>query len=329
MTGRTASVNSRKLLAMAVEHWPAKVLSIALAIILFVFHRMSALEDRFFSAPLQIELDGNLVPASSYPRMIRVSLRGEANSIYPILEDDIEVYLDMTRYTEEGTYRAPVLVRKKGTALGVEPLEISVDPLEVSLELDQKISKYVPLTPNLQGFPEPGYELVSYSLTPSQVAVEGPLRLMTALSELSTDSIELGGRSEDFTASVHILNRDPLLIIRGDGLVEFRGFIKKLIIIRGFENLPITPRGLAERFVIEGEVPEGSIRLQGEQGELESYLPQGRVLTLDCSQIDSPGLYALPVLADIPPAFTLIRMDPSFVTVQVDQAPGDDEGEGR
>ena len=111
-------LNGRKLLARAAENWPAKVLSIALAIILFVFHRMSMLEDRFFSVPLNLEINSNLVPASSYPRMVRVSLRGDANSIYPILEDDIEAYLDLTRYTDRGHYRAPVQVRKKVPPLG-------------------------------------------------------------------------------------------------------------------------------------------------------------------------------------------------------------------
>jgi hypothetical protein len=317
-------VNGRKLLALAVERWPAKVLSIALALILFAIHRMSLLEDRFFSTPLHIEANSSLVPASSYPRMIRVSLRGEANSIYPILEDDIETYLDMNKYTEEGTYRAAVLVRKKGTALGVEPLEISVDPLEIVLELEQRVSKYVPVTPNFQGYPEQGYELVSYSLTPAQVAVEGPRRRMAALTELFTDTIELGGRSEDFVTAVRILNRDSLLIIRGDGMAEFQGFVKKLIIIRNFEGLPITVEGLPPGLVLEEEDFTGSVRLQGEQSDLERYLPQGTILTVDCSQIDGPGLYTLPVSARIPSAFTLIRTDPSFVTLQVREIPADE-----
>jgi YbbR domain-containing protein len=305
-----------KLLAVIAENWHVKVLSVALAIILFVFHRMSLLEDRFFSAPLQVETNGNLVPASSYPRMVRITLRGEANSIYPILEDDIEAYLDLTKYTVEGAYRAPVQVRKKGTALGVEPLEISVDPLDVSIELDQKISKYVPLTPSFQGYLEGGYELVSYTLTPTQVVVDGPLRLMSGLSELSTDFIELGGRSDDFTATVRIMNRDPLLVIRGDGITEFRGLVRQFIVIRSFENLPIEMRGLNEDLEGTPAVENGSIRLEGPQGELGSFEPRKNILYLDCSQITEPGVYPLPVQADIPQSFTLTRSDPSYVTVR-------------
>lgn len=310
-------LNGRKLLAKAAENWPAKVLSIALAIILFVFHRMSMLEDRFFSVPLNLEIDGNLVPASSYPRMVRVSLRGDANSIYPILEDDIEAYLDFTRYTDEGHYRAPVQIRKKGTALGVNALEISVDPLEVSLDLDQKISKLVSVTPNFRGYLEPGYELVSYSLSPNRVVVDGPLKAMDSLSGLLTEFIDLDGRRENFSSTVQIMNRDPLLTIRGDGTTEFRGFIQGLLIIRTLEGMPITVRNLDERLAAESETETGSVRVEGNQIELEAYEPSAFTLILDCSEIAEEGSYTLPVQAELPQGITLIQSEPEEVTVQV------------
>jgi hypothetical protein len=320
--------DGKKILTKITENWHVKVLSIALALILFVFHRMSLLEDRFFSVPLHIVTNESMVPASSYPRMVRLTVRGEANSIYPILEDDIVAYLDLNRHTMAGIYRAPVQIRKQGTALGVEPLEISVDPPEVSLELDQKISKYVPLTPSFQGYPESGYEMVSYTLTPAQVVVDGPQRLMDGLSELSTDFIELGGRSDDFTAVVRIMNRDPLLLVRGDGTTEFRGLIRNLILIRSFENLPIRLRGLREDLITTVTPGTASIRIEGPQSGIESYAPGADILYLDCSAITEPGLYTLPVHAAIPNSFTLIRSEPAFVPVRIDALNAEVEEEG-
>jgi hypothetical protein len=312
-----SSLNLRKLLFRITDNWPAKILSVALAIILFVFHRMSILENRFFSVPLAVQLDGNLVPSSAYPRMVRVTLRGEANSVFPILEEDVEAYLDFSRYTEVGTYRSPVQIRKKGTALGVEPLEITVDPIEVTLDLDYRETKFVPIHPQLDGYLETGYEMVSYTLTPTQVSVDGPRHLMQELSGLSTDVIDLGGRNEDFNYTVRILNNDPLLQIRGDGTAEFHGFIKKLIMIRSFENLPIRIDGLREDLSLQMEVYSGAIRIEGNQSELEHYTPTGIILSLDCSHIEDPGSYTLPIQAAIPPVFTLIRSDPTAVKVQV------------
>jgi hypothetical protein len=317
-------LNGRKLLAKVAENWPVKVLSIAFALVLFIFHRMSTLEERFFSVPLNVEMSGSLIPSSSYPRMIRLSLRGDANSIYPILEDDIEAYIDLAKYSETGTYRAPVQIRKKGTALGVEPLEIGVDPLEISLELDYRVSKYVPLTPNMRGYPEQGYELISYTLNPTQMLVEGPMNIMSGVSELLTDFIELDGRTEDFSVVVNILNRDPLMMIRGSGMTEFRGFVREFIILRNFENVPVAINGLDERFSAEPEIRSVNLRFEGAQQGLENYTLQDQFLFLDCSEIEEPGTYVLPVKAAASPGLNLVRIEPEKITIHVSSVSGEE-----
>jgi hypothetical protein len=100
-------------------------------------------------------------------------------------------------------------------------------------------------------------------------------------------------------------------------MTEFRGFVKKTIMIRSFDDLPIVLDGLDEQFIADTEIMTGSIRIEGNQRELETYTPVGAVLRLDCSGIDAPGDWELPVQADIPEEFTLISSDPAVVMVQV------------
>ncbi|GHU09788.1 hypothetical protein FACS1894151_08280 [Spirochaetia bacterium] len=314
-------MNWRKLLQKTIENWPAKALSIVLAIGLFLFHWFSGLEERFFSAPLILEMNESLAVANSYPRMIRVRLRGDANSIYPILDDDIEVYVDLMANTEPGNYRAPVKVRRKGTAVGIDTLEISVDPVEIPFELDTKISKPVPLTPALQGFVKDGYEL-SYTLSPTQVTVDGPERVMEGISDLSTSMIDLTDRSEDFSVNLQIMNRDPLIVLRGDGMTEFRGYILPKIRIKTYNDLPIRLTGLRQGFTAVAQFDRGTVKLEGIQNDLDVYIPGPAMLTLDCSQISRPGRYPVPVTANVPPSFTLNHIDPSEIMVTVTQING-------
>ncbi|MCL2128622.1 MAG: CdaR family protein, partial [Treponema sp.] len=104
-------MNVNKLIIKITENWPAKVLSVALAIILFVFHRMNTLTTRPISVPLAIETGSTMTPASSYPQSVRVNLRGEDDDIKSIADSDIEAYVDFSRYESEGLYRAPVQIR--------------------------------------------------------------------------------------------------------------------------------------------------------------------------------------------------------------------------
>lgn len=311
-------MKNSELLDRIVRNWPVKVLSVAAAVLLFSFNRMSTLEERFFSVPLRVSLDGALVPASSYPRMVRVTLRGESNNVFPILEEDIEAYIDLSKYRNEGVYKAPVLVRKKGTALGVDPLEVHVDPMEIAVALEQKASRTVPITPSFRGYLEPGYELSSYVLEPSQTEISGPAGLVSRVLDVTTESIELTGRKENFEAAVKLVNREPLLSVDGASRVQFRGVVQQSVMIRTLERLPVVISGLPQGFIARPQVKFGSVKLEGSQNDLESYEPDASLLSIDCSDVDSPGLYILPLQVSAPPNFTVVRFDPSEIAVEVE-----------
>jgi YbbR domain-containing protein len=219
---------SQKFLIKITEKWPVKILSVAAALILFVFYKMNTLESRSFSVPLQVENANELVPASLFAQTVRVSLRGEANSIFPIQEGDIEAYIDLGKYSSEGTYRIAVHTRKKGSALGVEPLEVSADPTEVHLMLEKKLRQDISVTPVFRGSVAEGYELTAYSITPEAITAEGPGSIMETIKEFKTATIDLEGRYEDFNVIINILNNEPLVEIQGNRMIEYKGTIRAI-----------------------------------------------------------------------------------------------------
>jgi hypothetical protein len=310
-------LNSKKLLARAVEKWPAKVLSVAVALILFVFHRMSTLETRFLSVPLQVEAGADLLPISSYPRLIRVSLRGDANSVYPIGENDIEAYIDLKKQVSGGWYRAPVQIRKRGSAVDVEPLEISVDPIEVSIQLDNKVTRTIPLNVHVRGEVETGFELVSRSFSPTQVTVEGPESVLGSVSALDADPVDLEGRSQTFSVNLAIHNKDPRLVIRGNGMAEFRGVIRQVMPAMNIDGIHIMVKGLDGRFEANLGGATGSVRVEGSQELLDKFTPPPDFLSVDCSVLREPGTYTLPVAAALPDGLVLLRSEPETLDVIV------------
>ena len=130
-------MNYKKLLTKLAANWPAKMISVALALILFVFYRMNNLSTHSFSVQLK-EPETFLVLAKWEPKNVKVNVRGEDYIINSVADSDIEPYIDISEYSMPGKYNVPVMILKKGSALGVEPLEITVYPLEVTVELEQE-----------------------------------------------------------------------------------------------------------------------------------------------------------------------------------------------
>ena len=222
-------MNNRKLIDKIIANWPAKMLSIALALILFVFHQMSITETRVLSVPLIVETTSALVPVGSYSQNVRVQLRGEYDSIRTIADSDIEAFADFSRFDTEGLYRVPVQIRRKGNALDVEPLEISVTPMEVFIQLDVRSVQTIPLRADIHGNVAAGFELLSYAIIPAEIVVSGPLNIMHNVTEIMTDTIDLGGRSGDFTLMVSIINPNPFLVLQGSQMAEFHGLVRPSI----------------------------------------------------------------------------------------------------
>jgi len=221
-------LNRSRLFTVITEKWHVKVLSLAAAIIIAIFYRMSSLEMRFFTVPLVVESNDVLLPANSFPRSVKITMRGEAEGIQPILAEDIEAFIDLEKYSYEGNYRVPIQIRKKGTALGVEPLELSVVPVDIQLTLEEKMTRNISVFPVLRGTVAEGYELTSQSLTPSSITVEGPRSLIEGHIEFDTEAIDLDRRHENFSIMVNIKNDNPLLSVHGSNILEFRGTINRI-----------------------------------------------------------------------------------------------------
>jgi hypothetical protein len=146
------------------------------------------------------------------------------------------------------------------------------------------------------------------------------------VTELYTAIINLDGRNADFSVLVSILNRDPLLTIRGNGMTEFRGFVRSRISVRNFNALPIAVEGLDEQFLPETDTFFGNVRISGPQAELDAFVPPRIFLSVDCSGISGEGVYTLPVKVNLPSSLSLVRTEPPEIIVAVNLAGGEQSG---
>jgi YbbR domain-containing protein len=311
--------NKQPLFARLSANWPAKILSLAAAVVLFLFNRISTLEERYLSVSLEIMTANDLVPSSAYPTAVRVTLRGEGSSIAAVLQDEIEAYADFTSYEKEGIYRAPIGVRRKGMAANINPLETRTDPTEVMIGLERGTVKSVPVIPSFKGYMEPGYELSEYTLTPSIVEVSGPRSLIDQTADVSTEQIELTGRKEDFSANVGLVREDPLIEIAGNPSAVFMGKVLESIVLKTLENVVIGARNLNKQLAVDGVLSVGSVKIQGNQKDVTEFQPDEFTLSVDCTGIKAPGTYKLSVDAVLPPGLAAVAHSPAEASVVIVQ----------
>lgn len=299
------------------ENWPAKIMCITLSLLLFLFYRMSTLERRYFSVPLSVETNGDLVPAVNYPRQIKVNIRGEKDRIYPVQEEDIQVYVDLSRLTREGEYRVPVGSRLKGSALDIDSMEISLEPSEILLRVEHRIVKKVPVTPSFKGYPEAGYEFTGYIVNPATIEVSGPRSLLAKMNEMETEQIDLSGRNAAFEGSVPLVNKNSLVSVAGNGKIEYRITISQTTLIRTFDDVPFYFENLDPSFEVDYGSETGTVQIKGSQTDLSGWTLPANVLTVLCEGINAPGVYSLPVQVIVTAPFEVVSSSPSDIQLNV------------
>lgn len=298
------------------DRWLAKILSILAAVLLSLFYQISNLEERYFSIPLQININDGLSASGNYPLSVRVNLRGSEEMIYSILDDDISAVADFTAYEKEGSFKVPIkVIFNSSLGSQSETMEINVEPAEITVFQEKEITKSLEILPSLIQFPPNGYELVQYFVSPTYVTVQGPESQLNDIHSIKTEEIDLSGRYDDFNVSSRLIPPGDNVTFPGGDTIEFRGVVDEAVIIQNLTNLEIVSVDLAPDFIIAQNLPEMSITVQGSQLLLEQLRPRDLHFYLDCSRIIVPGTYTMPVRVDSPEGVAVLKYNPREIPV--------------
>lgn len=296
---------------------PVKVLCLAAAVILFMFNRINTLTERFFSVPLRVEVPSGLAIASPYPSTVRITLRGEEQAINPVLAEDIVAAVDLEGRKAPGNYKAQVKVSRTGTALGVEPLEVRVEPQEIAFSLEPLLERRVSVVPDVKGSVAHGYELVGYELGSRAVTIRGPKSRVQAVSSLTTEEIDLTGRTGSFALRVRLVLADPLVKVTADPFVDFKATIQEAIVAKRFESVALEVVDLAPIYHLKGALPNGSVQVQGTQLAIEALESDQVKLVLDCATVRRPGQWTLHPRAEVPSTVQVLDWSPKELIVEI------------
>jgi len=301
------------------SNWIVKSISLLVAILLFVFNRISNLEENPMRIPLLLQVPEDFAVASgNYRKYASVVIKGDPDlDIQQITEEDIEVYVDLMKVDKEGVYREPIRYRKIGPALNISPLEIDIEPSVLKIKLEKKMQRSVEIDikDSIKGKPAKGYKLVSYTFAPSIVQITGPSSKIKEVNNVTIEDIDLTGRTRNFTASVKLVSIDPLVRFKGGSVIEFSAVIEEIIEEKTFEEKKITSKNVSPNLQISKVLSSGKIKIRGAQNALEKLKQSDIELYIDCSNIHNQGKYSKQIKALVPENMEVIFIEPETLIV--------------
>lgn len=310
-------MRGRRLTRILLADLPVKVICLAAAVILLLFHRVTTLSERFFSVPLEVTTPAGLAVASAFPKTARITLRGAGDAIFPILEQDVEASVSLESHKTPGVYRAEVKVDRKGTAQGVEPLEIRVEPQSITFTLEPLMEKRVVLSPDVRGTPAYGYELVQSGITPQNTIIRGARSRVQPVISLATEPIDLTGRTSSFAVRVKVLAPNALVKIGGDAAADFHATIQESVVQHQFDGVAVVPFDLSPHLALKSVPDAGRLKVQGTQLVVDALRPEEMKLLLELGTVRRSGTYTLPTRPNSVAGVMILDWDPKEVTVTI------------
>jgi YbbR domain-containing protein len=294
---------------------PTKIICLTAAVLLFFFHRINTLEKKSYEAHLQSEIPAGLAISSAFENTVQITLRGTKEAVDQIQEEDIEAGVDLSGIKIPGDYRVAVRITRKGKSQNIEPLEVTVEPQEIAFKLEPLMERRVKLIADLRGSPAYGYDLADYTLTPQTVVIRGAKSLVQAANALSTEVIDLTGRTGPFVLKSAVVLPNPLIRIVGEPMINFEADIKETVQAKRFEPVEMSSSNLSAAFEIKS-LPSGRIQVQGPQLVVEALKSEQLRLVADCSSIHRPGTYTIRLKPETPSNVIVLDFEPKEIAVE-------------
>ena len=298
------------------HNWHIKLLSIALAGILWVYVNSIQEKERFLTIPVEVRnISENYILSSEPPEFVQLVLRGRDEPLSLVNEGDLTAYIDL-EMNSQGDTKKIVRVERRGIPRGVSIKEIR--PRLVDVQIDEAKRKSVKVVPVIVTNLPLGYSFERFSIEPPEVEIRGPASYIETVEFINTTRIDIQDLTETTVMDVDVeTGSDKITLVR-DQTVSITIFIREEFVLKRVNDVVVFPFNVADGLVPDLAEQKVSLLVQVPK-RLESWFNDELVYAfVDCLEIDEAGIYELPVIfqSGMEEA-TLVEVEPSTVTIQM------------
>jgi hypothetical protein len=291
-----------------------KAVAVGIATLLWVAVGGEKIVERSMKAPLEMQ---NLPPAlelvGDTPSSIDVRVRGTSTSLGRLSPGEVKAVLDVGNVTP-GRNLFQIRPDLVSAPFGVEVSYAG--PATVALQFERQLTKEVPVKPDVEGDPAPGYEVRRVTVEPARVEVIGPESELRELTEAVTEPIELrssAGQVREKVA-IAILNSEARLRTPQDAVITVD--IQPVRTERLISGVPVRMQQLQAGLQAQSSPSIVAVTVRADEEALNSLTAGSIEASVDLTGLGA-GRYLLPVRVSPSRLFGVVRADPPQVQITI------------
>ncbi len=267
----------QRLRRFHVEHKGLKVLSLALAILLFIVSRQPVSDVKLFNVPLEYRgQSSNVEISGDVEQTVSVRVRGPRDIVRNLMPSQLSVIADLSH--KEPGERVVQLHADDVTLPDNSIRVIQIEPASIRLLLEPKMKKRVAVKAQFMGQLPAGLELYYATVEPAEVELEGPQSQLNKVSFVLTETVNLSGHDKDFQSTVDVETPHRSLRVLTNSLI-------KLSIAVGETRQVKRLTGISINWPGNGDHPSPGGRLLTKTVEAELYGPRSLIEPLQAKDM--------------------------------------------
>jgi YbbR domain-containing protein len=244
--------------------------------------------------------------------VLEAHLKGPSGALEEVKGSGLSYDVDLSAATP-----GPLIVKISPDKIEV-PRRISVvgiEPSSLRVTIDNRMEKIIPVVPDLNGDPAPGYVVSRVLADPSFVQLTGPMSVLEDMSAVRTTPVNVGGLTETTKKKVALnLDHDSHVRAVGENLVEVETVVEQKMVEKRL-NVPVHAIPEDLKYVIMPDRIE--LLLKGPVNTLKKVSQDNGVrVHVDVAGLQ-PGTYVRPATIEPPLDTTLVEAKPEVFTVEI------------
>ncbi len=298
------------------RHAGLKVISLALAVALWMAVSGEEVVERGLRIPLELQQFPPGLELSGEPfTFVDVRVRGGSGTLSQVTPSDVVATLDL-RAARPGRRLFQLTPENVRVPFGVEVVQVT--PSSIAIVFEKSATRQIPIAPEVEGNPAPGFIVGTVTTDPKTIEVTGPESAVARATEAVTEAVSVAGARSRVAEVVRVGLLDPLLRLKTPRSVNVR-----VEVLPGPRERtvgqPVHLRNLAPALAAQALPPAVDVVLRGSREGLSRIDPGDVTAYVDLGGLGL-GDYSLPVAAEASNDAGVARILPPTIQVRITRA---------
>ncbi len=178
-----------------------KIASLILAIALWFFVISSGRSGIIMDVPIRFINIPAALEVVDAPKTVSVGIEGQERLLGKLKQNNISAVIDLSK---SRTGSAVFSLSRQNIKLPGTLTVTRISPQAISLILEERLEKYVPVKPVIIGLPAEGFEIDKIKIAPETVRIKGARSVITRIHTVKTEPIDITGISKNLKYNAYL-----------------------------------------------------------------------------------------------------------------------------